>query len=217
MTSISYDEKAYNATQISSDDAFFDANTSRSSSIETIKHRFHRKKRSSDESRIYVPPNFFFAPSMLQNKMSLAVFVLSFFAFLGLSIYAFLTGDPARYIYGADSWGNVCGRRSNPAIEDALLPGLDHSQRPLSFYFITNDLRIPFDPKIVENQQYAAICVSACVSVLTDCKDLLIREGYNLNMGLVQQRICTMIGDFILPHQLYYGSCVPAPLNQVGI
>ena len=152
----------------------------------------------------------------LQDKTLLFLFFVALCVLCVLSVVGFREGNPNRYIYGADSWGNVCGRKNNPSIAGALLPGLDHSGRPYSFYFITNDARIPFYPEIVATQKYATICLSECQRGFISCQGLLIKEGYVLPSNVTERRVCTMLADLILPQRLFYDSCVPVDLAQVS-
>ena len=152
----------------------------------------------------------------LQDKAYLFLLLFTLLLLATIAVFAFTQGDPARYVHGADSWGNVCGRQSNPAIANALLPGLDHTSRMFSFYFITNDIRIPFNPDIVRSERFASICVSECETRITECGEMLDRQGYIIDQGLVGRRLCTMLDGLILPQQLYYGSCVPAEIDQAS-
>ena len=154
---------------------------------------------------------------VFQDKVHFLLFLVTVIIFGAIAAFAFTEGDPGRYIYGADSWGNVCGRQRNTPITNALLPGLDHSGRKLSFYFITNDVRIPFNPEIVRSERYASICVSECERAITPCNEMLERQGYMIEPDLIDRRLCTMLEDLIIPQQLYYDSCVPAEISQVNL
>ncbi|KAJ8033653.1 Choline transporter-like protein 3 [Holothuria leucospilota] len=63
------------------------------------------------------------------------VIFLAFWVGMGyVSFIALRDGQPERLLYGADSFGNICGRK-NDAIENINLSGLDMSEKPFLFSF----------------------------------------------------------------------------------
>ena len=52
-----------------------------------------------------------------------------------VAVYAVTHGDALRLVYGADSFGNVCGRARNSPIPNATLSGRDMSERSNVFFY----------------------------------------------------------------------------------
>lgn len=65
------------------------------------------------------------------------IMLLVFLAFccgmVAIASLSLKAGDPRRIIYGTDSWGNLCGRKNDPAI-NATNAGLDLTDFPFLYY-----------------------------------------------------------------------------------
>eukprot|EP00042_Codosiga_hollandica_P057985 m.868837 g.868837 ORF g.868837 m.868837 type:complete len:475 (+) comp59739_c0_seq37:2192-3616(+) len=81
----------------------------------------------------------------------LLLFIASWAGMAAIAGLALRDGDPARYYYGADIYGNVCGRSNDKVINEAN-SGLDMSDRPYLYYFD------------VTTTAAVRLCVAACPS-----------------------------------------------------
>ncbi|XP_071476563.1 choline transporter-like protein 1, partial [Diadema antillarum] len=97
--------------------------------------------------------------------------LIIFLVFLGgmgyVTYLALRDGNPARLIYGDDSFGNVCGRKNSP-ISNVSLSGRDMTDRPYVFFFD----KVAFTG-VIESKR---LCVAQCNN-----ETVLSRSGlYNL-------------------------------------
>ncbi|CAK8692414.1 unnamed protein product [Clavelina lepadiformis] len=156
-----------------------------------------------------------------EKKVRNVFFLLLFLAALGgmgyLARYSMDNGDPARYIKGIDSWGNVCGRNNTKTIPGAEYSGMDHTKNTFEFHTALSDVELAFDPLtyLTMDNPPAVICVSECPATVMTCKQLLTRNGYNLNDTIVDRRVCTMPHDVILPHTPLINRCIPSQITKM--
>ena len=149
----------------------------------------------------------------------LILFVLMLGAMAYLCYYSTGVGDPYRYVNGSDSWGNVCGRNNSP-IGGVRLSGKDHSQRGFAFHMGLSNIKTAMNPLsyLRSNQKPAVICVRECPNDLIDCTELLTQNDYdNIPQTLLDEHICTMPFDLILPHISLLNRCIPKQVVQVSV
>ena len=156
----------------------------------------------------------------VQDVFFLMLFVLTMGGMACLCYYSVKNGDPYRYLYGKDSWGNVCRRKENQVIEGVSLSGMDHSDRKFEFHMGLANVRTALNPLsyIKSNEKPAVFCVKECPTKMIKCRDFLIENGYNLSTisdTLFNNHICTMLFQTILPHNTLFNRCVPSQLIQV--
>nr|XP_006815345.1 PREDICTED: choline transporter-like protein 1-like [Saccoglossus kowalevskii] len=83
------------------------------------------------------------------------IIFLAFWGGMGYIAYvAIRDGQPERLIFGADSYGNVCGSKNKP-IDNVTLSGMDMRDRPFLFYF---DVSAIVDP----TTESKMLCVKKC-------------------------------------------------------
>uniref|UniRef100_H2Z5I5 Choline transporter-like protein n=1 Tax=Ciona savignyi TaxID=51511 RepID=H2Z5I5_CIOSA len=99
-----------------------------------------------------------------------------------LAYFCFLNGRPLRYIYGSDSFGNVCGRDDNSRISGVELSGLDMSGNKLL-------LSLGLDSE--SGLKKSSLCVKSCPTGQMTCEQMLEANGYQLSAdSLMRKRIC---------------------------
>lgn len=92
----------------------------------------------------------------------LFLMVIFWLIFIAISIYAFIDGEPQRYLRGYDSYGNICGTR-NVYKMDLPLSGRDLTNSKYVFFL---------DPNNITNSPH--ICVERCPDFdLNEPKDLM--------------------------------------------
>ena len=170
-----------------------------------------------------ISPSFIFFPEKsLRDSKYIAFLAFTLFIVVVISLYGFYNGDPERHFYETDSWGNVCGRKNNQLISGVPLSGLDHSNRTFVFQMGTNNIRAGLKPTIyLYSDPYyssAIICVHKCPkSEITDCRELLKDNGYNLRDKFISEHVCIMLLDMIFPHTIEFNRCIPTKLLQVRV
>lgn len=138
--------------------------------------------------------------------------------------YAFAFGDPGRYIYGVDSWGNVCGRQDNQKISKASPrnesfvknSGLDRSSHSYEFRFALSDFRNLAEAAMGNANSSAILCVESCPNVSTNCADLVRANGYDVDAEILSRRICHMLGGIVVAHEAILNRCVPEQFVALG-
>ena len=155
----------------------------------------------------------------LQNKLYIQFFTIGLFALLSIGFYGVSTGDPLKFLYDYDSWGNICGKKNNPLIPGANLSGMDHSNRTFVLHMGVNNIRAALKPVTYKKSSHkpAVICIHECPTAkLTDCGNLLKDNGYtSLNNSFVDENICTMLFHIILPQITDFNRCIPIQVLQV--
>lgn len=155
-----------------------------------------------------------------KDLLFLFLFILAMAGMGFLGYYSFNKGDPYRYLYGSDSWGNVCGRKENPVINGVSQSGMDHSERKFEFHLGLTDIKTALNPisYLQSSEKPAVLCVKSCPVELVDCEDFLAVNGYSLNnlsKEYVEKHICTMMYGTILAHKNILNRCIPSRLIQV--
>jgi len=147
----------------------------------------------------------------------LILFALMLVGMLYLGSFSIQKGDVGRYIFGVDSWGNVCGREVNTPIPNATHSGLDHSKRPYEFQVVLSNMQMVLNPLdiLLKTNAPATLCIKTCPRNATDCDRLLLDNGYNLSDIVIQERVCTMPFGLILPHHPLINRCIPSQIMQV--
>lgn len=138
--------------------------------------------------------------------------------------YAFVFGDPGRYINGVDSWGNVCGRKENQkiskvsSVNESLVKnsGLDRSSHTYELNFALSDFRNLAEAAIGDANSSAALCVQSCPNVSTNCADLVRANGYDVDTEILSRRICQMPGGIVVSHQAILNRCIPEQFVALG-
>lgn len=120
-------------------------------------------------------------------------------------MFAFVYGNPVRFINGYDSFGNTCGVKSNERFQNVNLSGQNTIDKPNVFFLDVMELR-----------QTLKICVKKCPTRLIDNKDELYRFykdsdsqlcRYDFNMSLLEQPVPT--------HMNYFNILGPCPVFPV--
>uniref|UniRef100_H2Z3L8 Choline transporter-like protein n=1 Tax=Ciona savignyi TaxID=51511 RepID=H2Z3L8_CIOSA len=146
------------------------------------------------------------------------IFLLLFIGMLGgmgyLAQQSINKGDPSRYLYGVDSWGNVCGRKKNVPIPAVTTSGMDRSKHIYEFNMAFSDIKTAADPTrlLTGANGPAVLCVKECPARFIKCEELLANNSYQLEGSVVTERVCTMPYGWILPHVPVINRCVPAQL-----
>lgn len=84
------------------------------------------------------------------DLLCLAIFGIFWGLLIFIAAFAFVIGDPSRLAYGQDSFGNVCGRKSEE-LGNMSFSGMDMTDRPYLFFLNMTNLR-----------QSLKICVKEC-------------------------------------------------------
>ena len=133
-----------------------------------------------------------------------------------VAYYSIGEGDPYRYLNGSDSWGNVCGRNNSPIV-GVPLSGKDHTHRTFEFHMGFCNILTALNPLgyLMSKNKPAKICVEECPKTLIDCRDLVNASDYAIPQSYLDEHVCTMSYDLILPHTSLFNRCIPAQLLQV--
>ena len=138
---------------------------------------------------------------------------------ISIACWAVIFGDPSRFSNEYDSWGNVCGRKKNLVIEGVNLSGINHSNRTFVFRMGINNLQVALHSRVYVRKYHshpATICVHKCPeATASDCRELLKKNGYNLSRAIIENYVCTMLFDIVLPQKTEINRCIPTKLLQV--
>ena len=164
-------------------------------------------------------PSFPIAEKSLRDRKFLILIVVFLIFKIALTWYSLSNGDPKKFLYKYDSWGNVCGRKNNPAIPGVNLSGIDHSNRSYVFFTGLNNIRPVLKPNgllLFDQHSAAVLCVEKCPTAeITDCREMLLENGYRLPDELIKEEVCVMLFDMIFPQTVDFNKCIPTKLLQV--
>ena len=164
-------------------------------------------------------PSFPVAEKSLRDRKSLILIVVFFTLSIALTWYSLSNGDPTKFLNEYDSWGNVCGRKNNPAIPGVNLSGIDHSNRSYVFFTGLNNIRPVLKSNIFwlfDQHSAAVLCVEKCPTAeITDCREMLLENGYRLPDELIKKEVCVMLFDIIFSQTVDLNRCIPTKLLQV--
>ncbi|XP_076808647.1 choline transporter-like protein 1 [Clavelina lepadiformis] len=176
---------------------------------------YNQRYLSNDDFSLLEDPYVLYSRKT-KDVLCLLLFVVSLCGMGFIAYYSFDKGDIARYTNGVDSWGNVCGRKKNPAVAGARYSGLDHSQRPNQFHFGYKEDTASAPPfYFARSGGDVIICVKTC-SVAVTCRDLLSQNGYDLNRTDIERVICDERKSF-LPHVTLINRCIPESMVENGV
>lgn len=90
-----------------------------------------------------------------QDVPMMILFCLYMIGVAIIAAWAVENGDAERLMYGADSWGNVCGREENKKFTSNVNSGLDLSGQPHQYFTLSNENR--------------AVCLASCPTESAFC------------------------------------------------
>jgi len=155
------------------------------------------------------------------RKCTDVLFLALFFGFcVGMFYIAgwcFDNGQPYRIVYGADSWGNVCGQDNTDIIDKCEeggieMCGLDMTERKHLFYSSVGAA----GADALDNTQKVMICTNECPSAVVDCTaniaecrrlGVCFTPPYNVSLFFVGHPDCGIVVD---------GDCTGCP-DAVGV
>ena len=164
-------------------------------------------------------PSFPVAEKSLRDRKFLILIVVFFILMTALTWESLSRGDPTKFLNEYDSWGNVCGRKNNPAIPGVNLSGIDHSNRSYVFFTSVNNIRPVLKPHVLlrsDQHSAAVLCIKKCPTAeITDCREMLLENGYRLPDELIKKEVCVMLFDIIFPQTVDLNRCIPTKFLQV--
>lgn len=156
------------------------------------------------------------------------IVLLLFIAFLGglgwLCFYAFGKGNPYVFLYGTDSYGNVCNQGNNKPVGGVSKSGLDTTGLQYLFYFDKNYLEKLSNARS-NKMSSPAVCVGLCPNVtlksVADFQNFydsyhssVCNYGVDRSAYKVDGTVCpdTSIVS-VEPHVVLLNRCVPKTLS----
>ena len=156
----------------------------------------------------------------LRDCKYLVLLTFLFILMVCLALYGLFNGDISKFVNRYDSWGNVCGRKNNVPIPGVEFSGMDHSNRTYVMFTGDNNIRPVLKPNfflLADHYPAAMLCLTKCpTSKVTDCHELLIKNGYNLPDELIKKEVCVMLLNIIFPQTVELNRCIPSKLLQVN-
>ncbi|KAK3091328.1 hypothetical protein FSP39_018977 [Pinctada imbricata] len=132
--------------------------------------------------------------------------VKGYSAYLGLWL-----GDPHRLVYGVDSWGNVCGRKSNKQYNNVPLSGRDLSNEINLFYF-DKDIFVDYKPGSFIHPSKTAVCVKSCPSTVISTSEAL--RNFSSTSGSKLCRYDVSLNQYTGGSSDALGECPPLPIEE---
>ncbi|XP_022093439.1 choline transporter-like protein 1 isoform X2 [Acanthaster planci] len=132
------------------------------------------------------------------------ILFLAFWVGMGyVAVVSLLDGQPERIIYGADSYGNVCGK-SNTAIAGVNMSGQNLIDKPYVF---------TFNPEAVANPTTTTklLCVSECPDVVLLTKNDLVELALNRSIFLCDYNLAAE--DYAAAEQGALAACPSTPVD----
>ncbi|XP_033645183.1 choline transporter-like protein 1 [Asterias rubens] len=137
-----------------------------------------------------------------RDVICLIIFLLFWVGMGYVAVVSIRDGQPERLIFGADSFGNVCGRQ-NQHIDGVRLSGTDLTDKPFVFMFNSDAIKNPLKPG-------KTICVSACPETTLLFMSDVIELARNRSIFLCEYNVT--IDDYDTAEQ---GDNAPCPNTPV--